>query len=73
MNLAGLSRPVTNGTHGTSRARVIYLELSKPMEESIVNERIDAQLQGFEKDWRDLMNYLKYDPLRTRLLRARSI
>jgi hypothetical protein len=43
------------------------------MEESIVNERIDAQLQGFDKNWRDLMNYLKYDPLRTRLLRARSI
>ena len=31
-----------------ARARaVIYLELSKPMEESIVNERIDAQLPKF--------------------------
>ncbi len=31
-------------------------------------ERADARLFEFDKDWKDLKNFLKYNPLRVRLL-----
>lgn len=47
---------------------VIYLELASPMPHIEVYSRIHERLLEFDKDYRDLTNYLKYVPLRIRLL-----
>jgi hypothetical protein len=53
---------------GTRDYLTIYVELSKKMTLEEVAERADARLFEFDKDWKDLKNFLKYNPLRVRLL-----
>jgi hypothetical protein len=53
---------------GTRDYMKIYLELSKHVEEDTVKERIEGQLLSFDKDWRDLKSYLRYDPLKVQIL-----
>jgi len=42
----------------------IYLELSQPVEHDELYNKVNASLLQFDKDWRDLVNYLKYNPLK---------
>lgn len=46
----------------------LYLELSEPIPEQEVYDRIQQGLLDFDKDWRDLNDFLDYKPLRVRLL-----
>jgi len=47
---------------------VIYIELSSPMSEVQIFNRLHEKLYDFDKDWRDLTNFMKYVPLKLRLL-----
>jgi hypothetical protein len=46
----------------------IYIELLEPKPIEEVHRKIGEELQNYDKDWRDLKNYLKYDPLKVHLL-----
>ncbi len=47
---------------------VMYIELLTPMSEEEMLRRIHEKLMDFDKDWRDFTNFLKYAPLKIRLL-----
>jgi hypothetical protein len=47
---------------------VMYIELLTPMSEEEVLRRIHEKMMDFDKDWRDFTNFLKYAPLKLRLL-----
>ena len=55
-------------TEGYRDYMKIYVELREPMPVEEVHRKISGALLGFDKDWRDLTDYLKYDPLRIGLL-----
>ncbi|HIH89668.1 TPA: hypothetical protein HA344_10760, partial [Candidatus Bathyarchaeota archaeon] len=47
---------------------VMYLEPSKKMNADDVTKRLHEGLLAFDKDWRDLTNFLGYVPLKVVLL-----
>jgi len=53
---------------GTREYIKMYLELSQPIEKDAVYGRIDSQLTEFDRDWRELKEFLKYMPLKLELL-----
>ena len=46
----------------------IFIELSKPMSEEKVMNRLNTALTEFDRDWHDLVNFLKYVPLKVEVL-----
>ena len=46
----------------------IYVELLEPKPVEEIHRKINEVLQDYDKDWRDLIDYLKYDPLKVQLL-----
>ena len=46
----------------------LYIELSKPMDEKEIVNRLNRSLTEFDRDWHDLVNYLKYIPLSVEVL-----
>lgn len=55
-------------TEGSKDFLTVYIELSNPLPEAEVYEKIQQELLDFDKDWRDLNDYLEYKPLKLRLL-----
>jgi hypothetical protein len=54
-----------DGTHDYMK---MYLELSKPMDHDTVYRMIDERLTEFDRDWHDLKDFLKYNPLHLSLI-----
>jgi len=54
--------------YGARDHMVMYIELLTPMSEEEILRRIHEKLMDFDKDWRDFTNFLKYSPLKLRLL-----
>jgi hypothetical protein len=46
----------------------LYVEPSKHVDPEDAKKRIHEELLTFDKDWRDLTNFLKYDPLKLTIL-----
>ena len=46
----------------------LYIELSKPMSENEIVDRLNGALVGFDKDWHDLVDFLKFVPLQVEVL-----
>jgi hypothetical protein len=46
----------------------LYLELSETMSEDEVIDRVNKRLVEFDKDWRDLNDFMNYTPLKVTLL-----
>ena len=46
----------------------LYIELSETMSEDEVLDRINKRIVEFDKDWRDLNDYMNYTPLKVTLL-----
>ena len=46
----------------------LYIELSETMSEDEVLDRVNKRLLEFDKDWRDLSDYMNYTPLKVTLL-----
>jgi hypothetical protein len=46
----------------------MYIELLTPMSEEEAYRRIYEKMMDYDKDWRDLTNFLKYAPLKLRIL-----
>ncbi len=46
----------------------LYIELSEAMSEDEVLDRVNKRLLEFDKDWRDLSDFMNYTPLRVTLL-----
>lgn len=42
----------------------VYIELSSPMPDEEVYKRINEVLREFDKDWKDLSDFMKYTPLK---------
>jgi hypothetical protein len=59
------TRKYTEGVHDYME---IYIELKEKMDEVALRKRIDEKLTEVDKDWRDLSAFLKYSPLRVKLL-----
>ncbi|MBN2334148.1 GH3 auxin-responsive promoter family protein [Candidatus Bathyarchaeota archaeon] len=55
-------------TEGTKDYMTLYLELSEQVPEETVYRRVHETLMEYDRDWRDLSNFLIYEPLRLRLL-----
>ena len=53
---------------GTRDYMRLYVELSDQMDEAEVFKRIHGGLLDFDRDWRDLTNFLEYVPLKMRLM-----
>lgn len=47
---------------------VIYIELSEPMSEPEIVQKIHEEFIDFDKDYRDLSDFMKYVPVKVRLL-----
>lgn len=60
-------------TEDTKDYLTLYLELTTPMDESEVYNKVQQSLLDFDKDWRDLNEFLEYAPLKLRLLPKGSI
>lgn len=49
----------------------LYIELQEDIPESEIIETIDLELRKMDKDWRDLVDFLKYEPIKiTKLARG---
>jgi hypothetical protein len=46
----------------------IYIELSKPMSEEEVFSKLNRALTEFDRDWHDLVDFLKFVPLKVEVL-----
>ncbi len=46
----------------------LYIELKEEMPHGELSSRVNKALLEFDKDWRDLTNFLNYTPLRVTLL-----
>ena len=46
----------------------IFIELSKPMSEEEIVKRLNKALTDFDRDWHDLVNFLKFVPLKVEVL-----
>ena len=46
----------------------VYLELGSDMERDEVFDKLNAALLEFDKDWRDLSNFMKFCPLKLTIL-----
>ena len=46
----------------------LYIELSETMSEDEVLDRVDKRLVEFDKDWRDLSDFMNYTPLKVMFL-----
>ena len=46
----------------------VYLELSSEMSYEEAYQKLDSTLLEYDKDWRDLSNFMKYKPLKLTLL-----
>ena len=46
----------------------LYIELRKPVEMDILHAKINSLLREYDRDWRDLSNFLDYDPLKITIL-----
>jgi hypothetical protein len=55
-------------TEGAKDHMALYLELSEQISEETIYHRVHETLMEYDKDWRDLTNFLNYKPLRLRLL-----
>lgn len=53
---------------GSREYMSLYIELSDDMSEDEVVERVNKRLLEFDKDWRDLTDFMNYTPLRATLL-----
>ena len=53
---------------GSREYMVLYLELSAPMAEQEVYDKVNRGLTDFDRDWRDLVDFMEYVPLKLRLL-----
>jgi hypothetical protein len=53
---------------GSHDYMALYVETSKQVDAEEVKKRIQEELLAFDKDWRDLTNYLKYEPLKLIIL-----
>lgn len=53
---------------GSKEYLLLYIELREEMSGEEVQSRVHSELMDFDKDWRDLSNYLEYTPLKVRLL-----
>lgn len=46
----------------------LYIELKEPMDVKELKEKVNAKLIDYDRDWRDLSNFLNYIPLKVTLL-----
>jgi len=67
-NIPFVDYTVIKEVEGTHEYMKMYLELSKPMDHNTVYGVIDEKLKEFDRDWHDLKEFLKYDPLRIELI-----
>jgi hypothetical protein len=59
------TRKVSEGVHDYLE---LYIELKTKEDEGVLAKRIDDKLTEVDKDWRDVSAFLKYSPLRVKLL-----
>jgi hypothetical protein len=59
------TRKVSEGVHDYLE---LYIELKSREDEAALAKRIDDKLTEVDKDWRDVSAFLKYSPLRVKLL-----
>ena len=59
-------------TEGYRYYMKIYVELRDPMPVEEVHRKINDALLDFDKDWQDLTEFLRYDPLKIELLPRES-
>lgn len=52
----------------THERLALYIELSEEISQEDVFKRVSEELIDFDKDYRDLVNFLKYDPLKVNVL-----
>jgi len=57
---------------GSKEYMRMYLELTQSMDTELVYKKIDDKLTEFDRDWNDLKNFLKYNPLIIELLPKNS-
>jgi hypothetical protein len=67
-NVPFVDYTVVKEVDGTHEYMKMYLELSKPIDHDAVYRMIDEELTGFDRDWHDLKEFLRYDPLRVELI-----
>ena len=54
--------------HGAKQFMVIYIELAEDIEPAEVVDKMHRALLDFDKDWRDLTDFMKYTPLKVHVL-----
>jgi hypothetical protein len=54
--------------HGAKQFMVIYIELTEDIEPAEVVDKMHRALLDFDKDWRDLTDFMKYTPLKVHVL-----
>ena len=59
-------------TEGTKDYMTLYIELKTPMDEKELFEKITEGFHKYDKDWRDLSEYLEYEPLKIKKLEKGS-
>ena len=59
------SRVVQDGTHDVME---LYVEPKEKIDEAALTKRINEKLAEVDRDWRDLQSFLKYTPLRLKIL-----
>lgn len=67
-NIPFVDYTVVKEIDGTHEYMKMYLELSKPIDHDTVYRRIDESLKEFDRDWHDLKEFLRFDPLRIELI-----
>ena len=54
--------------HGAKQFMVLYIELAEDMTPDEVVSKVHRELLEFDKDWRDLTDFMKYTPLQVHIL-----
>jgi GH3 auxin-responsive promoter len=59
-------------TEGSKDYMTLYIELNSSLNEKELFEKVNEGLNEYDKDWRDLREYLEYEPLKIKILERGS-